>query len=187
MGVSNGGDGGPLRWAHKVVRLTEEAMQLVAPAVSPRAFKGGLGEPPTPRGLVDEPILDKEHRFWLVIKHVSSTDKCTLLPLIATGRFGGCGRRAGRVRWKPAPLKQGYEREAMADTLLLVAAESITSARDQDDNAWVIDDQDAEHAAREQAAAARNKKRRQVYEEAQANGQLPKVCLLYTSPSPRDS
>ena len=94
MGVSNGGDGGPLRWAHKVVRLTEEAMQLVAPAVSPRAFKGGLGEPPTPRGLVDEPILDKEHRFWLVIKHVSSTDKCTLLPLIATGRFGGCGRRS---------------------------------------------------------------------------------------------
>mgnify|MGYP004063197001 CR=1 FL=1 len=121
MGVSNGGDGGPLRWAHKVVRLTEEAMQLVAPAVSPRAFKGGLGEPPTPRGLVDEPILDKEHRFWLVIKHVSSTDKCTLLPLIATGRFGGCGRRAGRVRWRVAPEKQGFEREVHIDMLQVPA------------------------------------------------------------------
>merc|ERR1719491_1815300 len=65
----------------------------------------------------------------------------------------------------------------MADALLLVAAESIQSAREQDSNAWVIDDQDAEHAAREQAAAARNKKRRLIVEEGQASGALPNVYL----------
>ena len=51
-------------------------------------------------------VLDKEHRYWLVIRFASTTSKCTLVPLLAAGRFGGCGRRAGRIRWKPAPLKQ---------------------------------------------------------------------------------
>lgn len=180
-------------WTRKVVRAKPEGQPVVPLLAGPRIFRGGLGEAPELlnayeqaqlqaqqeqlEALQEQTGLEKEHRYWYVLRYVASTTKCTLVPLIAGGRFGGCGRRAGRVRWKPAPLKQGYEREAMADTLLLVAAESITSARDQDDNAWVIDDQDAEHAAREQAAAARNKKRRQVYEEAQASGQLPKVFL----------
>jgi len=141
-------------------------------ALSPRIFRGGLGEAPellsTTQDENAQPILEKEHRYWFVLRYVASTTKCTLVPLLACGRFGGCGRRAGRVRWKPAPLKQGYEREVLAPTLQLVTAESINSAREQDSNAWVIDDQDAEHAAREQAAAARNKKRRLSVEDTQA-------------------
>ena len=189
-------------WARKVVRAKPEAMPVPLLA-GPRIFRGGLGEQPEllnayeqqqlalqqeqQAALQQHGTLEKEHRYWYVLRYVASTTKCTLVPLLAGGRFGGCGRRAGRVRWKPAPLKQGYEREAMADTLLLVAAESIQSAREQDSNAWVIDDQDAEHAAREQAAAARNKKRKLIVEEGQASGVLPNVYLSMAPRRPSES
>ena len=83
----------------------------------------------------------------------------TLVPLLANGRFGGTGRRAGRIRWRPAPLKQGYERDAAASTLELVPAESVQGAREAEGEVWCIDDMDVELAAREQAAAARNRRR----------------------------
>ena len=101
-------------WARKIVRAqSSEQTQTV----SPRIFQGGLGEPPTRRPEPDTPVLDKEHRFWWVARFHASSQKCTLLPLLASGRFGGCGRRAGRVRWRAAPEKQGYEREAHASVL----------------------------------------------------------------------
>ena len=149
MGTAPAGPAHGPWWARKVVRAKPEMIEP-EPVYLNAVFRGGLGEAPElliPPEEQEKPILDKEHRYWYVLRYVASTTKCTLVPLLACGRFGGCGRRAGRVRWKPAPLKQGYEREAMADTLEIVAAESITSAREQDSNAWVIDDQDAEHAA----------------------------------------
>ena len=93
------------------------------------------------------------------VRYASISNKCTLVPLLAAGRFGGCGRRAGRVRWRAAPLKQGFERDAQASMLELVPAESVTGAREADGEAWCVDDHDVEQAAREQAAAARNKRR----------------------------
>jgi hypothetical protein len=156
-------DHGP-RWSHKVVRpipgmeVVEDSMWMLPPPT----FFGGLGEPPRPR-TVDEGVgptgLDREHRYWLVVRYASISNKCTLVPLLAAGRFGGCGRRAGRIRWRPAPLKQGYERDAQASQLELVPAESVTGAREAEGEAWCVDDLDVEQAAREQAAAARNKRR----------------------------
>ena len=49
----------------------------------------------------------------------------------------------------------------------LVAAESVTGAREPEGEAWAVDELDAELAAREQAAAVRNKRRR-LLTEAQA-------------------
>lgn len=155
----------------RIVRLKNDAALSPVVSASPRIFRGGLGEAPE---LLDPPderqqaILDKEHRYWYVVRYVSSSTRCTLVPLLACGRFGGCGRRAGRVRWKPSPLKQGYERDCLAPNLEIVQAEAVSSAREQDANAWVIDDPDAEYAAREQAAAARNKKRRLSVQDTQA-------------------
>ena len=173
-------------WARRIVRLKNDAALPPAPSVSPRIFRGGLGEAPE---LLDHPedrqqaILDKEHRYWYVVRYVSSSTRCTLVPLLACGRFGGCGRRAGRVRWKPSPLKQGYERDCLAPNLEIVQAEAVSSAREQDANAWVIDDPDAELAAREQAAAARNKKRRLSVQDTQAL--VSAIGTGWPEPSPR--
>lgn len=165
-------------------------------------FKGGLGEAPRPKGPEESAIppssslhaagsssaappllgpgghlyghLDREHRYWLVTKYVQSSNRCTLVPLLANGRFGGCGRRAGRIRWRAAPLREGYERDAPASTLELVPVELVQGAREAEEgDAWCVDDTDVEQAAREQAAAARNKRRRLdeddgVYQDAAA-------------------
>lgn len=154
------------RWSHKVVRpLRTEAGLAGVPgslSVSPRIFNGGLGEPPRQRAFEDAVApggLDREHRYWLVVRYASISNKCTLVPLLASGRFGGCGRRAGRIRWRPAPLKQGFERDAQASMLELVSAEGVQGAREAEGEVWCVDDHDVEQAAREQAAAARNKRR----------------------------
>jgi len=144
--------------------------------MSPRIFHGGLGEPRTPQPQQRTPAeinpnIDKEHRFWWILRFVASSHKCTLLPLVAAGRFGGCGRRAGRIRWRAAPEKRGYEREIHASMLQLVPAESVTGAREPEGEAWAVDSLDVEQAAREQAAASRNKRRRLIAEaEADAEG-----------------
>ena len=70
----------------------------------------------------------------------------------------------GRIRWRPAPLKQGYERDAQASMLELVPAESVQGVREAEGEVWCVDDLDVEQAAREQAAAARNKRRALVDE-----------------------
>uniref|UniRef100_A0A7S3B222 Chromo domain-containing protein n=1 Tax=Haptolina ericina TaxID=156174 RepID=A0A7S3B222_9EUKA len=175
------GDGvtGAARWAHKVVR----SLYVPEQAVSPRIFTGGLGELPKDRMAINPPaeptVLDKEHRYWLVIRFASTTSKCTLVPLLAAGRFGGCGRRAGRIRWKPAPLKQGHEREAYTSALELVPSEPVTGVREADGEAWCVDDYDVEQAAREQAAAARNKRRRIIEDaEAAAAGPIDPALLV---------
>ena len=180
-------------WATRIVRLQRDPWAEGA-VRQPLVFAGGVGEPPPRpcapcaslapiaeggRGggasasaeapqppLAEEapPPLEKEHKFWSVLKFVSSSHKCILLPLIAAGRFGGCGRRAGRIRWRAAPEKQGYERESNASLLQLVSAESVTGAREPEGEAWAIDEHDVEQASREQAAAARNKRRRLIAE-----------------------
>ena len=109
-------------WAKKVVRVHQPEVQPLA--TSPRVFHGGLGEPRAPRSPAAPPVgggegavLDKEHRYWWISRFVASSHKCTLLPLVAAGRFGGCGRRAGRLRWRVAPEKRGFEREVSASLL----------------------------------------------------------------------
>lgn len=155
----------PPRWNHCIVRSTLPT----EPTASPRIFNGGLGEP-LRAPLEEDATLSREHRYWLVVRFAASSGKCTLVPLIASGRFGGCGRRAGRIRWKPAPLKQGHDREAHTSTLQVVPADSVTGAREVDGEAWCIDDGDADQAAREQAAAARNKRRRLLDDAEVATG-----------------
>ena len=156
----------PPKWSEKVVRPIRDLYPAVSAITSsPRIFNGGLGEPPRQRMFADQPVdagppgLEREHRYWLVVRYASMSNKCTLVPLLANGRFGGTGRRAGRIRWRPAPLKQGYERDAAASTLELVPAESVQGAREAEGEVWCIDDMDVELAAREQAAAARNRRR----------------------------
>ena len=151
-------------------RAAAAALRAVRePRADRRGGEGGgasaSAEAPQPP-LAEEapPPLEKEHKFWSVLKFVSSSHKCILLPLIAAGRFGGCGRRAGRIRWRAAPEKQGYERESNASLLQLVSAESVTGAREPEGEAWAIDEHDVEQASREQAAAARNKRRRLIAE-----------------------
>jgi len=158
-------------WMRQIVRLPhgmEEEQQLP----SQRIFEGGLGEPrallsPQPGEAKGAPP-DREYRYWYVARYSSATGKCTLLPLLPFGRFGGCGRRAGRIRWRVAPHKHGYEREAHSEFLQPVSAESVTGAREPLGEAWSIDEVDVEHAAREQAAAVRNKRRR-LLAEAEAD------------------
>ena len=127
----------PPKWSEKVVRPIRDLYPAVSAITSsPRIFNGGLGEPPRQRMFADQPVdagppgLEREHRYWLVVRYASMSNKCTLVPLLANGRFGGTGRRAGRIRWRPAPLKQGYERDAAASTLELVPAESVQGARE---------------------------------------------------------
>ena len=161
---------GPVRWHHRIVRPLPQHEPLGsaagAAAAFPigQAFNGGLGEPPRlnvapPAEVIAPGGLEREHRYWLVVKYVSLSNKCTLVPLMASGRFGGCGRRAGRIRWKAAPLKQGYERDAQASVLEVVGAEAVQGAREAEGEVWCVDDMDVEQAAREQAAAARNRRR----------------------------
>ena len=157
--------GGPRTFSNKVVRPIRgiEGMGSVEMPPPRQVFNGGLGEPPRQTAPVDQGVgptgLDREHRYWLVVRYASISNKCTVVPLLANGRFGGCSRRAGRIRWKPAPLKEGYERDAQASMLELVPAEGVSGAREADGEAWCVDDLDVEQAAREQAAAARNKRR----------------------------
>ena len=173
------------RWSHKVVRSLlhdqQAGLGTGSVGVSPRIFNGGLGEPPRQREIPVEAAtpangLEREHRYWLVVRYASISNKCTLVPLLASGRFGGCGRRAGRIRWRPAPLKQGYERDAQASSLELVASEPVTGARETEGEVWCIEDPDVEHAAREQAAAARNK-RRQILDSLDPTFDDPAVSL----------
>jgi hypothetical protein len=129
-----------------------------------RIFQGGLGEMPRmPNSALVEAnpshSLEREHRFWLVVRYAPISNKCTLVPLHAAGRFGGCGRRAGRIRWRPAPLKEGFERDAQASTLVAVMAEAVHGAREAEGEVWCIDELDVEQAAREQASSSRNKRR----------------------------
>jgi hypothetical protein len=133
-----------------------------------RIFHGGLGEPRAPHplplshaGAADAPPtpLEREHRFWYVVNFEPATGTCTVLPLLSSGRFGGCGRRAGRMRWRLAERGEGHEREVLASCLQLVSAESVTGAREPEGQAFAIDEPDVEQAAREQAAAVRNKRR----------------------------
>lgn len=147
-------------WNQQIVRSIQPNERTAA---SPRIFNGGLGEPPAicPEEPADDKhLLEKEHRYWLVVRYCASTEHCMVVPLLAAGRFGGCGRRAGRIRWRPAPLKQGYEREVLKSCLQLVPSETVTGAREAKGAAWCVDDQEVEQAARAQAAAARNKRRR---------------------------
>mmetsp|Transcript_10861 Transcript_10861/g.24239 ORF Transcript_10861/g.24239 Transcript_10861/m.24239 type:complete len:728 (+) Transcript_10861:318-2501(+) len=158
------GASGTSRLTHMVVRSVEAHERT---AISPRIFNGGLGEPPALHAGVKAEgsgVLEREHRYWLVVRCSATTGKCTVLPLLSAGRFGGCGRRAGRIRWKPAPPKQGYEREVPRSSLQLVQSEPVTGAREADGEVWCVDDLDVEQAAREQAAAVRNKRRR-IFED----------------------
>lgn len=105
-----------VRWTRQVVRSIEPNERAGA---SPRILNGGSGELPMiqARPAAQVEVLDREHRYWLVLRQATATGKCTVVPLLAAGRFGGCGRRAGRIRWKPAALKQGYEREVSVNAL----------------------------------------------------------------------
>lgn len=131
-----------------------------------RIFHGGLGEPNAPLALPSHAPdaappapLEREHRFWYIVGFEPATHTCTVLPLLSAGRFGGCGRRAGRMRWRTAERGQGHERQVPASCLQLVSAESVTGARESGGEAFAIDEPDVEQAAREQAAAVRNKRR----------------------------
>jgi hypothetical protein len=152
------------RWSHRIVRslLHDQAPEPVL--AGDRIFQGGLGEMPRmPNSALVEAnpshSLEREHRFWLVVRYAPISNKCTLVPLHAAGRFGGCGRRAGRIRWRPAPLKEGFERDAQASTLVAVMAEAVHGAREAEGEVWCIDELDVEQAAREQASSSRNKRR----------------------------
>ena len=58
----------------------------------------------------------------------------------------------------PSPLPPSLR--ASSSSSQMVSAQSVSSAREIDADAWEVDDYDVEDAAREQAAAARSKRRR---------------------------
>jgi hypothetical protein len=149
-------------WAGHVARAL--GGRNLPPPARGRIFHGGLGEPnapspPTQPSADAPPALGREHRFWFVVGFDSAAHTCTVLPLLSAGRFGGCGRRAGRMRWRTAAAGQGNERQVLASSLQLVHAESVTGARENGGEAFAIDEPDVEQAAREQAAAVRNQRR----------------------------
>jgi hypothetical protein len=55
-------------------------------------------------------------------------------------------------------------------SLQLVASEGVTGAREAEGEAWCVNDDDVELAAREQAAAARNKRRQLLDDELGLDG-----------------
>mmetsp|Transcript_27335 Transcript_27335/g.83096 ORF Transcript_27335/g.83096 Transcript_27335/m.83096 type:complete len:1063 (-) Transcript_27335:1086-4274(-) len=182
-------------WMGRVVRSLG-GQDTMSPSRG-RIFRGGLGEPcssspeaVTPAAeLADGDValpLEREHRFWYIADFHEKSKRCLLRPLLAAGRFGGCGRRAGRVRWRPAEVGKGLEREAAADTLQLVHADSVTGAREPLGEAFAIDEPDVEQAAREQAAAARNKRRStNVIESAVITSAVEPLPLAAAEPERR--